>query len=330
MRANAWPSIGDMLAMSTDELANVDPVAANLVVAQGIPSLAGLDIGHYVQLADTWAAEIKRRIPAGDANFFRQPHLWQNDLNFARLALMCWYVGNVLRIRYREDQRSLRRVLYTDPGDLFLNGVMDSRQGTCGNMALLHVMLGRRIGLPVSLACVGSHFICRYDDGEKVYNIEATNHEDDGTFCSPPDEYYQREYQIPQRAIDCGSDLRAVNAREMLGLFLGLRARHLENTDRMSESEPDYLLARYLFPRNRQLYVSQNQVSVQFSMELFEPGEKGHPTELAAWLQQVVQIAPWERRSAASSMKPHPPQGKPNGSHQHSIFEPIIVSARSF
>jgi regulator of sirC expression with transglutaminase-like and TPR domain len=88
--------------------------------------------------------------------------------------LVCWYIDVVLGVAYREDQREAKRILYTDPTDLFINGVMDTARGTCGNMALLHVVLGRRIGLPVSLACVGSHFICRgavtlvaTDDGQR-------------------------------------------------------------------------------------------------------------------------------------------------------------------
>ena len=136
--------------------------------------------------------------------------------------LIGWYVRRILRIDYRKDQKNLKRILYTDPTDLFLNGVMDTRRGTCGNMALLWVVLGRRLGLPVSLACVGAHFICRYDDGRKVFNIEAT-FVDGGDWCSPPDRYYLREYEnkIPQRAVDCGSDLRALTPREMLAVFFG-------------------------------------------------------------------------------------------------------------
>jgi hypothetical protein len=90
----------------------------------------------------------------------------------------------------------------------------------------------------------------------------------------------------------------------MLGVFVGLRARHLENTNCFPEAEPDYLLARYLFPKNRQLYISQNQTSVQCSMGLFEPHEKGHPVELARWLQEVVRVAPWGRKDNQAVQEP--------------------------
>jgi hypothetical protein len=300
--------------LAHDDLGSVDPLAMNLVVVKGIPSLADLDIGHYVALADAWAAEIRRCLPEADANFDRQPELWQNDRDFGRLALMCWYVSDVLKTRYREDQKRIARILYTNPGDLFLHGVMDSRQGTCGNMAALHVALGWRMGWPVSLACVGSHFICRFDDGHKTFNIEATNPGEDGTFSSPPDYHYMQQHNIPQRGVDCGSDLRAVTPRELLGLFVGARARHFENTERFAEAEQDYLLARHLFPNNRCLYIAQNQISVQNSMELFEPGEKGHPTELAEWLQEVVFRAPWRGRV----------NGKPNGHAVEVAFQHFV------
>jgi hypothetical protein len=36
-----------LLSLSDAELAEVDPVEMNLLVAKSIPSLAGRDIGHY-------------------------------------------------------------------------------------------------------------------------------------------------------------------------------------------------------------------------------------------------------------------------------------------
>lgn len=283
----AQRSVRDLVAMDDEQLAVVDPLEMNLLVAKGIPALADLDIAPYRAMLDHAAEVLRQELPGADERFYRNPQAWKNDIRFGRLALMCWYVDEVLGIQYREDQKHLKRVLYTDPSDLFLNGVLDSRRGTCGNMAMVHVALGWRMGWPVSLACVGSHFICRYDDGEVIHNIEATNNTGGG-FTSPPDEYYLKQYQLPAKAVRCGSDLRAVTPREMLGLFFGLRARHFENTGRFAEAETDYLLARHLFPQNRYLAIAQHQVSVQNYQDLFEPTEKGHPVELAEWLRQVV------------------------------------------
>jgi hypothetical protein len=144
----------------------------------------------------------------------------------------------------------------------------------------------------VSLACAGAHFVARFDDGQVRYNLEATN-TGQGGVSAPPDEFYRQEYNIPQKALDCGSDLRAVRPRELLGLFVGLRARHYENTGKFAEAEADYLLARWLFPTNRHLHVGQVQSTVQCAIDLFEPQEKGHPVELAEWLQQLVTMKGW-------------------------------------
>jgi hypothetical protein len=125
-------------------------------------------------------------------------------------------------------------------------------------------------------------------------NIEATN-TGHGGFHSHPDEYYIKEYKLSQKAIDCGSDLRALTPMEMLGVIIGFRARHYENTGRCVLGEADYLLARSLFPGNRNLHVAQLRSSIHNGIDMFEPWERGHPVETALWLQDVVRTAPWEQ-----------------------------------
>lgn len=233
---------------------------------------------------------MRRRLPSAERVFRRTPQDWKNDVNFFRLGVLCGYLEHEAGIAYNEDQRTATAVYYTDPSDLFLNGVMDTRQGTCGNMAALHVALGRRLGWPVSLACVRSHYICRYDDGTVTHNIEATQ-AGYGGFKSDPDAYLIEHYELPPKAISSGSDLRAVTPRELLGIFLGFRGRHMRDTDRWDEAERDYLLARHLFPSNRKLYVDAMGVAVDRSVRLFEPGELGSPQSLVDWLNTQYRVA---------------------------------------
>ncbi len=156
---------------------------------------------------------------------------------------------------------------------------MDTRRGTCGNMAALHVAIGWRLGWPVSLACVKSHFVCRYDDGKVTHNIEATQ-SGYGGFKSDPDAYLIEQYQLPPVAIKSGSDLRALTPREMLGAFVGLRGRHMRDSGRWEEAECDYLLARWLFPNSRRLYIDCMALAVPRGAKLFEAGELGSPESL--------------------------------------------------
>jgi len=272
-----------LLAYSDAEFARVDPLVMNLLVAKSIPGLADLDIARYQRYADQWAEDVRRRLPSAERMFRRTPQDWKNDVNFFRLGVLCGYLEHEAGIAYNVDQKTATAVYYTDPSDLFLNGVMDTRQGTCGNMAALHVALGWRLGWPVSLACVRSHYICRYDDGQVIHNIEATQ-AGYGGFKSDPDVHLIERYELPPKAISSGSDLRAVSPRELLGIFLGFRGRHMRDTGRWDEAERDYLLARHLFPSNRKLYIDATGVAVERSVQLFEPGELGSPQSLVDWL----------------------------------------------
>jgi hypothetical protein len=238
-----------LIGLDCKQLARLDPLLMNLEVARGIPRLSHLDVASYQRMADEWATDVARSLSEDEAAFHRSPGAWKNDLAFFGLGVLCWYVDEVLDIHYREDQRDLKAVRYTNPSDLFLNGVMDSRRGTCANMAALHVALGWRLGWPVSLACAGWHLFCRFDDGEHTHNIEATNN-GRGGFHSHPDDYYRQQYYLPEEAIRCGSDLSALGLRQLLGLFVGIRARYWEDVGLLDAAARDYELALDLFPES--------------------------------------------------------------------------------
>lgn len=287
-------TVGHLLGMPAEELAAVDPVAINLIVAKGVPALADLDIRHYQNVVDAWVADFTQRcLPHWEPFFYEAPEQFKNDIRYFRLGMVCQYLDLEIGIEYNRDQREAQAVYYTNPSDLFLNGVIDTRTGTCGNMAALQVAFGWRLGWPVSLACVNSHFILRYDDGETIYNIEPTQ-SGRGGFKSDPDEYLIETKQLSSVAIESGSDLRALRPHEMLGAFVGLRARHLQDLGLRAGSkakllalEPDWLLARRLFPTSRLLYKNQMVVSSLRGDSLFAPYEPGHPNTYAAFLAEM-------------------------------------------
>ena len=120
-----------LLACSDAELARVDPLVMNLLVARSIPSMADLDIARYERLADWWAEDVRRRLPGAERVFWQTPEDWKNDVNFFRLGVLCGYLEHEAGVAYVEEQRHATAVRYTNPSDLFLNGVMDTRRGTC-------------------------------------------------------------------------------------------------------------------------------------------------------------------------------------------------------
>lgn len=254
--------------MPPADLRKVDPVVLNLSVAKGIPALADLDVPRYQKLADTWAADIRKMLPGAEREFQKAPQDWARCIHLFRLGTVAYYVDTVLGIRYREDhaaqQRAgIREVYYTDPGDLFLHKVMDERRGTCGNMAALHWVLGRRLGWPVTLSLVWSHFLVRFDNGQVRWNAEASSPGRGGFNCHT-DEQAIQEFNLDRERVRCGSDLATLTPRQALGCFFDLRGRHFNNTNRFDESLADSERAVTCYPES--WYLLRNLRGAQWNM----------------------------------------------------------------
>ncbi|MGF1633904.1 MAG: transglutaminase family protein [Phycisphaerae bacterium] len=275
-----YPTLWQLLALAEPQFEAVDLVIANLAVARGIDGCGALDIARYVRAVDEWTGFFRRQLPGLEQMFRATPEKWKGDIRFFRIGMLQGFLGHKIGIRYIESHKHAKEVWYNDPGQLFLHGLIDTRQGTCGNMAALHVAMCRRLGWPVSLACADGHLLSRFDDGEVVYNIEATA-DHPGAFASDPDDYYIERFRLPQRAIACGSDLRRLTMRQMIGVFLQLRARYHHDIGRSSLCDSDLCLTRVLFPNYRRAYIASMAPMIQVGRRLFNNDELGHPSSLA-------------------------------------------------
>lgn len=281
-----FPTLWRLLDLCDADLERIDLVVMNLAVARGIPALAELEVARYARVVDEWTVQFTRWLRGAEPRFHKTPQHWKNDIRFFRIGMLAGYMGKYLGLGYVPEQRHAGAIWYTNPSDLFLNGLIDTKRGTCGSMPVLHVTMARRLGWPVSLACVHSHFVSRYDDGEVVYNIEATD-VDRGVFAEGPDAFYLQKYKLPRKAIASGSDLRSLTAREMLGAFVALRARHYSDTDQSAQADSEFALSRHLFPRYRWAYKRAMVHAVGRGGQLFETSEVGHPVALVRDLAPV-------------------------------------------
>ena len=252
LKLNDPDRLESLASLSALQISQIDPLRLNLAVARGCPACRELEVDCFAAVVDDWANQVRQLLPSAEAEFRHRPSDWKDDLDFFRLGLLCWFLDEVQGIRYRDDHREKEQVVYTDPGDLFLYGLIQTRQGTCATMPTLHVALGWRLGWPVALAVAGWHVLCRYDDGTKTHNIEATR-TGGGGFHSHPDHEYRERYGISERDVASGSDLTALDARRMLGLFVGFRARYWQDVGQFEQARNDYDLARSLFPNSRLL-----------------------------------------------------------------------------
>jgi hypothetical protein len=273
-------SVKDLCSLSDAQLANCDPVLLNLVVVRELPELAGLDVGRYQRMADNWVRAFARWLPTVETEFRKTPWDWKNDVRYFQLGMLCQFVDETLGVRYREDHKAIQlgqfpsgsfgmkpweyelrppRLEYSDPDTLFLHSLMDTRRGTCGNMACLLVALAWRLRWPLSLACAWSHNFARCEAGDVTYNIEATD-TGRGGFSTPADDVYIRKHGIRPEHIRSGSDLRALTPRQMLGQFIGFRARCYRDRRDPEKARRDYLVALQLFPQSRFLAAKYEEI----------------------------------------------------------------------
>ena len=294
LRDYSATKVGHLLGMSNRQLAAVDPLVMNLLVAKDLPSLASLDISRYQETVNQWTEDfLSRCLPHWEPHFYDAPQDFDNHLGLFRLGMVCQYLDLEIGITYIPEQRNVKKILYTNPSHLFLNGLIDTRTGTCGNMPALHVAIAWRLGWPVSLTSIGTHFLCRYDDGKSIFNIETTD-TGRGGWSTPDDATLIARENISSRAIACGSELRALTHREMLACFIALRARHLQDLGQFHQqehlrlaAEQEWLLARSIFPSQRLFYQNQMACSALRGDLCFDPNEPGHPLTFVQFLSQL-------------------------------------------
>ena len=111
-----------------------------------------------------------------------------------------------------------------------LQRYLDTRKGNCVSMPILLAILGRKLGLPVTLATAPGHLLVKYltEDGQWL-NVEATS----GGFKY--DSSYEREMNISPRAVESRIYLRPLTQREAVGRMLSTLMEHYGRTGRQED-----------------------------------------------------------------------------------------------
>ena len=102
----------------------------------------------------------------------------------------------------------------------FLNGILDTRQGTCYAIPLLYIAVAQRLGYPLYPVLAPDHIFVRYvDPAFTEQNVETTS---GGKYF--PDQYYIKAFVVSQRGLKSGSYLRTLTYRQFLGQMLAVSA----------------------------------------------------------------------------------------------------------
>ena len=244
-------SARDLVAMSDAELEAMDPLVMNMVVAKGVPELAGIDFASYAKVVDGWAERIGMGVRFGEVEAARTSPAYKADPDIWRAGSMAIALASTdVGIGYSRD------VMLSNHADLFVPGLIDTKRGTCSNMPVLYMAVAHRLGWPLKAVVAADHMWCRWDDGIKRFNLEATSTiagSGEGSFSTPPDEAYRTDLNIPSKAVEVGSDLSTLSARQTLGVYLQQRSGYFRETGKWAEAEEDILLARLCFPENRDI-----------------------------------------------------------------------------
>jgi regulator of sirC expression with transglutaminase-like and TPR domain len=242
-----------ILHLDDATLNKIDVARVNLLVAREL--FPDLDAGAYCAALDRLAEDARRFAALGGGD--------RNDPDYCIRALNTALYRHQ-GFRYAElggakDAAAFHR----DPRNLFLNGVLDRKQGTCISMPVLYIAVADRLGYPVRGVNANDHFFCRWDDGRAVSNIEATS---EGGWSA--DEDYIRDMKVTPGQIRSGAAMRSLTRRELIGNFFFARAAHYAVTGRPIAAERDLLKVIACNPRDADGYANLAQMYARAARRL--------------------------------------------------------------
>lgn len=233
-----------------------------------------VDVPGTLRLLDQWATKVRTRFPPGASNKVKldlllstlyEPGPWNDYRPFAY-----------------DDADPFSR----DPRVTLLSRYLSKRKGQCVTMPTAFVLLGQKLGLPVTLTTVPYHVLVKYGDEEKGQwmNVEATS----GRIYYDSD--YERSLKLRPEALRHGIFLRPYTQKETVALFATATLaafyarkkdpeRMLEITDLVLATNPKDVVAMTL--RGDAYYLLLERLMGKYgSIENFTPAQR---TQYAAY-----------------------------------------------
>lgn len=186
----------DVKALSELHETEINVGIAALVLAKEI--FPEIDVEVYSIKIDEIVSEVKK-LTRGSA-----------DPDY-RVRALNTYLYKVFGMQYDLSDPYVKNIR-----NRYINGILDTRKGSCVSMPLLYLTVAQRLGYPVYAVSVPQHIFLRYVDPRlEMQNIEATG----GGGYSPDDEYIAT-LKISPEAVAQGTYLRTLTYREYLGLLI--------------------------------------------------------------------------------------------------------------
>ncbi len=222
--------LGHFGRMTDEELAAHDVAALNLNAAVGLPGAEDMPIRVMLDILDRVAELVECRTRERWHYFDDDPAKFRHSPNFFRAVVMAEVLQRDLQMRYNPARAPdpdapgpKKRTLWKDSRDLFIHGLISGNGGTCTSLPVLYLAIGRRLGYPLYLVHVGTHYFVRWEDpdGSECFNIEATAY----GLNSYDDEYYRKKNQTLSPPGATGVyGLPSLSPRQEMAAFLCARA----------------------------------------------------------------------------------------------------------
>jgi hypothetical protein len=246
----------ELIQLSDEEIENFDIARMNLLCAKGLPGSEDLDIEQCLQKIDQWAQHIRIREQQSLPAFFKYREKYKNSIALFKGAYLGFAIQDDFKCDYNmelyesgamEDRTSTR--FFHDSSDIFINGLITDKKGTCSSMPVLMVVLGRRCDYPFYLVQCGGHMFSRWDDETERFNFDITNSK--GIKMEGDDYYRSFPRSISKKEIQEESMMKNLTKKEMLGVFVSLRTVCLQEHKRYDEALFCEKFTYTIFPKSR-------------------------------------------------------------------------------
>lgn len=252
-------TLDELLKLTPNERAEVDIARANLLVAKATPGAKDLDIDAVLETLDRWAAAVAFDTDRHLYKFHADPGNYENSEGYFRILSLITVLQQDCGVRYNPER--INEPDFTNPGDLFIHGMVGGDGGTCLSMPVLYTAIARRLGYPVSLVTTKGHVFARWeDDSGERFNIEATNQ---GLTVHTDEHYRTWPFPITNAEIERFGFLKTLGPDESLAVFIGSMGHALADTGQHHAAIKTYYSAALLDPDNSIYAGFASQVSAR-------------------------------------------------------------------
>jgi len=236
-------SVEDLMALTPQQLDQVDIIRMNLVLARELGEK--INISTYTQKVDKIAQHIKLNIEASEPFFEQNKEMFEGSRE-KWICVMIWQVlAEDFNIHYLKEKSE--GLDHSQAWQKFVHGLLDKQQGTCCTMPVLYLAIGQRLGYPIKGVETTTHMFCRWEGKEdSKFNIETTS---DRGMTFPSDETIAQWSKCPQEYIDRGL-LKTMNSRQLLAHFLLLRSDSHIALEKWDLAQSDLQRALKCYPGN--------------------------------------------------------------------------------